>query len=86
MGKQENGYIILLFFFWMEHLLLCRSRGGDGVGFDNLRPESESESELLKIRRLRSPEDKAGIKQNKLEDMVEDKIESREGRKKVITW
>ena len=41
----------------MENTLLGRSRSGVGVGVgvDIFRPESELESESLKIRRLRSP-------------------------------
>ena len=41
----------------MEYLLLGRRRSGvgAGVGVDIFRPESELESESLKICRLRSP-------------------------------
>ena len=41
----------------MEYLLLGRSRSGVGVGVgvEIFSPESELESESLKIRRLRSP-------------------------------
>ena len=43
--------------FRIEYLLLAGSRSGvgGGVGVDIFRPESESESELLEICRLRSP-------------------------------
>ena len=60
----------------MEDLLLGRSQSGVEVGVrvDNFRQESES----LKIRRFRSPD--------KLGSRVEDKIEGKEGRKKISTW
>ena len=61
----------------MEHLLLGRSRRvvGVGAGVDIFR--TESEPEWLKIRPLRSPDDKGrGRGQDKLEDMMEDKIQA----------
>ena len=50
--------------FRMEDLLLGRSRSGVGVGVgvEIFRPESELESESLKIRRLRSPGDDITIR------------------------
>ena len=84
MGKQENVYIIFLFLGWntsyyagveeelkleLESIFSDRSRSWDGLKFVH------STASMTR----------AGRGQDKLENMVEDKIQGREDRKKAST-